>query len=1137
MNALRAAFIALAAAVLLCVAAAGFGVWVGGTESGTAWLLGMLQPRIDALRSIGGVEGTLMDRLVLHDVELSAGADEIAFDAVALRLRWRDLLTATVTIEELEITAADYRRGEAPNRDRAAPAFRSPLRVVIERATLTELNVQTPDEGFVFGATAFSAEVDGERIRVDGLTTSVLGFDVGVSGTLTGGATLSAELSWSGPVAERRAEGRGTVRGVLPRLQVRHELLDPFAILTEGEIRVDGPPRVDLQFQWTDFVLPDPEYDLGSASGRLRLTGHLGEYEYRGAGEFRYQDIDGQFELAGTGVNTLLSLQPLRLRSDVGELSLRGDIEAVSPRWSFSLEARDLDPGGFLGEWPGRLAGGAQLAGRVEPALEWALTDVSLLGELRGRAVSISGALSTLRPGVWRLDDAEIRSGPNRLALSGSVGRQLNLDVLAEVPEASALRPDLSGSLRIEGALRESLEAPAFSGYVGGENLAFGDRRLESLMLSGQLAMQQDAAMQLELAAHGLQWGELAVSTLQGLISGSSGQHDIELTADSDDWSSDLRAAGGFAQGTWRGSVDAFAIEQDALGAWTLAAPAALQWGDGAVSFDTACLARERARLCGSAAVDANREQSIQAELENVDLRSLQPFLPDDISAAGLYQASLSLTGALSRPTATFSVAGGETTVVVQQGAEAPLTVVVNDVGLAGTLAGNRLNVTGSLRGRETGAVELTAEIADVRAADPAIRGELNASWTDLAIVSLLSPDLGEVAGTVSLGLQVAGTVDSPELEGRIDWAEGRLEVPAWGLLIEGITAQATSADGRQLELLASGTIGEGQITLEGTTALDPRAGWPSRFRLGGESIQAVRTPEADIVVTPAIEAEVRLPDIEVTGTVHIPHARLVLDEVPPQAVAPSPDAVVHGAAAPAPRRPLRLHSNLTITLGEDVSYSGAGLTTDLGGELAIAHESGRTAVATGTVILSGQYEAYGQSLELERGRLLFAGPWDNPALDVRAVRRLEEVTAGVQLSGTLRSPQTRIFSEPVLSEADALSYLLFGRPLSSAGADETASLESAAISMGLKQALPAIERVGQSIGLDELSVRTTNADAGELMAGKYLSPRVYIRYTYGLFNRIGGLMLRLELNDRLSLETRSGYEKSMDLIYTVEQD
>ena len=112
-------------------------------------------------------------------------------------------------------------------------------------------------------------------------------------------------------------------------------------------------------------------------------------------------------------------------------------------------------------------------------------------------------------------------------------------------------------------------------------------------------------------------------------------------------------------------------------------------------------------------------------------------------------------------------------------------------------------------------------------------------------------------------------------------------------------------------------------------------------------------------------------------------------------------------------------------------------------------------------------YDAYGQSLELERGELLFTGPLDDPTIDVRAVRRVGATTVGVQLTGTLLAPSTRVYSEPPMSEADALAYLLLGRPLSGSG----------------------------------------------------------------------GLLVRLRFNERLSIETRPGDEKSMDLLYTVEKE
>jgi len=230
--------------------------------------------------------------------------------------------------------------------------------------------------------------------------------------------------------------------------------------------------------------------------------------------------------------------------------------------------------------------------------------------------------------------------------------------------------------------------------------------------------------------------------------------------------------------------------------------------------------------------------------------------------------------------------------------------------------------------------------------------------------------------------------------------------------------------------------------------------------------------------------------------------------------------------------------------LGGDVRYTGLNLETKVSGGLRIDADAGRTSTASGTLTLAGTYNAYGQKLDLERGQLLFNGPLDNPGLDVRAVRSIEASVAGgettrvgVELAGTVKAPRTRVFSTPAMSEADALSYLLLGRPVTGTGGEETATLQTAAIAMGLQQALPVVQRIGQTLGLDELSVQTTETDEGALTAGKYLSPNVYIRYSYGLFNRIGGILLRFKVSERVSIETRSGDQKSMDLLYTVEKD
>jgi translocation and assembly module TamB len=65
--------------------------------------------------------------------------------------------------------------------------------------------------------------------------------------------------------------------------------------------------------------------------------------------------------------------------------------------------------------------------------------------------------------------------------------------------------------------------------------------------------------------------------------------------------------------------------------------------------------------------------------------------------------------------------------------------------------------------------------------------------------------------------------------------------------------------------------------------------------------------------------------------------------------------------------------------------------------------------------------------LTVRRARLLFAGPIDQPYLDIEAIRKTDDVIAGIRLSGSAEQPTTQIFSEPAMSQEQALSYLVLG--------------------------------------------------------------------------------------------------------------
>ena len=123
------------------------------------------------------------------------------------------------------------------------------------------------------------------------------------------------------------------------------------------------------------------------------------------------------------------------------------------------------------------------------------------------------------------------------------------------------------------------------------------------------------------------------------------------------------------------------------------------------------------------------------------------------------------------------------------------------------------------------------------------------------------------------------------------------------------------------------------------------------------------------------------------------------------------------------------------------------------------------------------------------------------------------------------------------MAEADALSYLVIGRPLNEATEAQGGDLSGAAVALGLKQSARLTQQIGQSIGLDQLSVTGDGGDATALVAGKQINSRVYARYTYGVFSRVGALLLRYRLTERLTLEAGVGETQSIDILYTVERD
>ncbi|MNM88649.1 Translocation and assembly module TamB [compost metagenome] len=286
--------------------------------------------------------------------------------------------------------------------------------------------------------------------------------------------------------------------------------------------------------------------------------------------------------------------------------------------------------------------------------------------------------------------------------------------------------------------------------------------------------------------------------------------------------------------------------------------------------------------------------------------------------------------------------------------------------------------------------------------------------------------------------------------------------------------------------------------------------------------------PYASVEVEPDLQLGLRDHQFSLGGQLAIPRGQIKVRELPAQAVTVSGDAQIVGEQTAAARMP-GLKMDLRLALGEDrLRFSGFGLSADLKGHLRIKDNLD----SRGTLRLeNGRYRAYGQRLTLRRAQLIFAGPIDQPLLDIEAIRTVDEVTAGLRLTGRADAPVSEVFSEPAMSQEQALSYLVLGRAPGSSG--DSNLVGQAALALGLAGGTPVAGAIAQRLGIRDFQLESEGSGtSSSVFASGYLSEKLSLRYGVGVFEQGNIFALRYELGKKLYLEAASGLASSLDIFY-----
>ncbi|EPN39779.1 translocation/assembly module TamB domain-containing protein, partial [Pseudomonas syringae] len=288
--------------------------------------------------------------------------------------------------------------------------------------------------------------------------------------------------------------------------------------------------------------------------------------------------------------------------------------------------------------------------------------------------------------------------------------------------------------------------------------------------------------------------------------------------------------------------------------------------------------------------------------------------------------------------------------------------------------------------------------------------------------------------------------------------------------------------------------------------------------------------PYAAVEAAPDLKISMQGERLAISGKVLVPKGAITVRELPPSTVKLSGDTVIVGQQTEEGAPPLAVAMDINVEVGQEkLSFSGFGLTANLVGRVHI----GDNLDTRGELNLNdGRYRAYGQRLTIRKARLLFAGPVDQPYLDIEAIRQTDEVIAGIRLTGSAEQPTTEVFSEPAMSQEQALSYLVMGRPLSTSGEDNN-MVAQAALALGVAGSSSTTGKLADNLGIKDFELDTSGTgDKTNVVASGKITEKLSLRYGVGVFEPANTIALRYLLSKRVYLEAASGVASSLDIFY-----
>ena len=748
----------------------------------------------------------------------------------------------------------------------------------------------------------------------------------------------------------------------------------------------------------------------------------------------------------------------------------------------------------------------------------------------------------------------------------GAPGDRLRFHV--DAPRLDRLGFGVSGALSADGDLTGALAHPDATLSYNARSVVIGDNRIGAASGNARIRDGAKGALEFSTDARDVQAGAVALSTLSAHLTGTRAKHafDAQAKGTVSGRAVDMALAGtGGVSDTregprWEGVLTR--LSNRGLPALELQAPLALSAAKQRVTLGPTRMAIEGATLelksfaYDHGAVSSAGSASNLSVARLIAIRRTLTGTPSKLSSDLILGADWNFAlGATASGYARIERRSGDATLSTGYGVSAlGITALAARADFEG---GRRLKITSHAAASRIGTFD--ANLSAGLSPDPARGGVLGLA-ADAPLSGTLAFDVPALKttgglfgpsyvldGHLALNLVLAGTRAKPTVSGALIGDDLSATLVDQGVrLKDGIVRVALTENLVDLQRVE---FHGGQGTLRATGRIRLDQDEPDlTAQIVADKLELLAAPDRQL----SLSGSATMANggtsggLDIDGKFRVDHARFDLPEQPAPRL--SDDVVIvrdHVAVRGAPPRPTEStnkpvgrfapRADVDINLGDHFRFRGRGADLGLRGTVTALSAPNQPLRAIGNVRVTegSTYTSFGRKLAIENGYFTFNGPVANPGINILAMRRNQEVEAGVQVTGTVRAPVVKLVSEPNVADNEKLSWLLFGHGTDQGNnLGQQSSMTTALALLGSATG----KRVAQTFGLDEFSVGRSEVgltDSQVVMLSKAINERLVLGFEQGLQSASNAFKATVNLSRFWSVALYTGTFQGLDLNFT----